>query len=50
MALEDLVKKIPMKELKVEAKKRGIPTGCVTKLDIAKQLPKDVLEKLASKK
>ena len=32
-----------------EAKKRGIKTGCVKKSDIARQLPPDVLEKLASK-
>jgi len=47
MELEDLVKKIKMKDLRPVAKKYGIKTSCVTKLDIAKQLPKDVLEELA---
>ena len=45
----DLVKKIKMKDLREEAKKRNIPTHCVKKIDLAKQLPKDVLEELASK-
>ncbi|MHC1572224.1 MAG: hypothetical protein ACXQTM_05950 [Methanosarcinales archaeon] len=48
--LEEIVKKITMKELREEAKKRGIPTSCVTKLKLAEQLPEDVLEELASKK
>jgi len=47
--LEELVKKIKAKDLNAEAKKRGIKTHCVKKIDIAKQLPRDVLEKLASK-
>ncbi len=47
--LEELVKKIKAKDLNAEAKKRGIKTHCVKKIDVAKQLPRDVLEKLASK-
>jgi|GEM_PF-3290485 len=50
MDLEETVKKITMKELREEAKKRSIPTSCVTKLKLAEQLPEDVLEELASKK
>jgi len=46
--IEGLTKKIDGKRLKEEAKKRGIKTACVKKIDIAKQLPPEVLEKLAS--
>jgi hypothetical protein len=49
MDLEEVVKKIKMKDLREEAKKRNIPTRCVKKIDLAKQLPEDVLEELASK-
>jgi hypothetical protein len=46
--LESLIKSISVKDLKEEAKKRGIALGrCPTKMDIAKKLPQDVLEKLA---
>lgn len=47
--LEELVKQIKAKDLKEEAKKRGIKTSCVKKIDIAKQLPKDVLDELYSR-
>ena len=47
--LEELIKKIKGKDLNAEAKKRGIKTHCVKKIDIARQLPWEVLEKLASK-
>lgn len=50
MAIEELVKKIDTKALKAEAKKRGIKIACVKKIDIARQLPADVLERLASGK
>jgi len=50
MDLKETIKKITMKELREEAKKRGIPTSCVTKLKLAEQLPEDVLEELTSKK
>ncbi len=49
MELEELVKKVKMKDLRAEAKKHGIPVACRTKMDIAKDLPRDVLEKLAGK-
>ena len=46
---EELVKKIKAKNLKEEAKKSGIKLGrCPTKMDIARKLPKEVLEELAS--
>lgn len=47
--LEELVNKINAKDLREEAKKRGIKTSCVKKIDIAKQLPREVVEKLSSK-
>jgi hypothetical protein len=46
--LEELVKKISATELKAEAKKLNIKTGCVKKIDIAKQMPRETLERLAS--
>lgn len=47
--LEELVKQIKAKDLKDEAKKRGIKTSCVKKIDIAKQLPREVVEELNAK-
>ena len=47
--LEELVKKIKAKVLREEAKKRGIKTACVKKIDIARQLPREVLEELSSR-
>lgn len=50
MDVEELVKKIQMKDLKAAARERGIKLGrCPTKLSIAKKLPKEVLEKLAGR-
>jgi hypothetical protein len=49
MELEELVKKVTLKDLKTEAKKQGIPVACRTKMDIAKDLPWKSLEKLADK-
>jgi hypothetical protein len=46
--LEALVKKIKAKALKEEAKKRGIKTSCVKKIDIARQLPREVLEEFSA--
>ena len=48
MDIEELTQKIDAKRLKEEAKKRGIKTSCVKKIDIAKQLPKEALQRLAS--
>ena len=50
MEIEEMVKRINAKQLKEEAKKRGIRTSCVRKMDIARQLPEEVLKKLASDK
>ena len=47
MELEELVKKLKAKDLKAEAKKYGISTRCRTQLDIAKDLPREAVEKLA---
>ncbi|MBK5190790.1 MAG: hypothetical protein JJE19_04765 [Methanosarcinales archaeon] len=47
--LEELVKKIKAKDLNAEAKRRGIKTACVKKIDVAKQLPREVVEELSSK-
>jgi len=47
--LEELVKGIKATALKEEAKKRGIKTSCVKKIDIAKQLPREVLDELSTK-
>lgn len=49
MDIDELAKKIDARQLKEEAKKRGIKTACVKKIDIAKQLPPEVLERLAAK-
>ncbi|MDP2767216.1 MAG: hypothetical protein Q8O41_07185 [Candidatus Methanoperedens sp.] len=49
MELEELVKKVALKDLRAEAKKHGISTSCRTKIDIAKDLPRKALEKLVSK-
>ena len=47
MEIEDLVKKVKLKDLKTEAKKHGIPISCRTKMDIATDLPRESLEELA---
>ena len=49
MDIEEMVKQIDTKELRAEAKLHGIKTSCVRKIDIAKQLPSQALERLASK-
>jgi hypothetical protein len=49
MELEELVKKVTLKDLRTEAKKHGIPAACRTKIDIAKDLPRKALEKLVNK-
>lgn len=49
MEFDEMVKKIDAKLLREEAKKRNIPTRCVTKLNLAKALPREVVEELAKK-
>ena len=49
MDTEELTEKVSGKLLQEEAKKRGIKTSCVKKIDIARQLPREVLERLAPK-
>ncbi|MDD1673671.1 MAG: hypothetical protein LUP99_04600 [Methanomicrobiales archaeon] len=45
--LEILIKSISVRDLKEEAKKRGIALGrCPTKMDIARKLPEEALKKL----
>ncbi|MBN1323945.1 MAG: hypothetical protein JW986_08135 [Methanotrichaceae archaeon] len=43
---EELAKKYCMRELKPIAKKYGIGTRCVKKIDIVKQLPPEALAEL----
>lgn len=51
MELEEIVKKVKAKDLKEAAKKREIKLGrCPTKMDIAKLLPIEVVEELATNK
>jgi hypothetical protein len=50
MDIEEIAKMISAKSLREEAKSRGIKTHCVKKIDLAKQLPKEVLEKLVDEK
>ncbi len=45
---EELTQRISGKALREEARKRGIRSSCVKKVDIARQLPREVLERLAS--
>ncbi len=50
MELEEIAAKYSMKELRPIAKKYGIPTRCVKKIDIVKQLPPEALEELKASK
>ena len=48
MSLEELLKRVKMKDLKAAAKEQGMKLGrCPTKRSIAEKLPREVLEKLA---
>ncbi|MFQ6051576.1 MAG: hypothetical protein ACE5K4_07775 [Candidatus Hydrothermarchaeota archaeon] len=50
MDIEKLIKNVKMADLKQAAKERNIKLGkCPKKIDIAKKLPREVLEELASK-
>jgi len=46
MEPEELAKKYSMKDLRPIAKKYGIRTSCVKKIDILKQLPPEALAEL----
>ncbi len=46
MDMEEIAKNYSMKELKPIAKKYGIPTRCVKKIDIIKALPPEALAEL----
>lgn len=48
LSLDELLKRVKMKDLKAAAKEQGIKLGrCPTKRSIAEKLPREVLEKLA---
>jgi len=49
MDLEEIAKKVTLKDLRPIAKEHDIRTSCVTKIDIMRQLPEEVLEELARK-
>ncbi|MCQ8903308.1 MAG: hypothetical protein NQU42_04360 [Methanothrix sp.] len=46
---EEIAAKYTMKDLRPIAKKYGIPTRCVKKIDIVRQLPPEALEELEKK-
>jgi hypothetical protein len=48
MDAEDIAKKYTMKELRPLAKKYGVKTNCVKKIDIVRNLPKEALTELES--
>ena len=49
MDIEEIAKKVTLKDLRPIAKEHGIRTSCVAKIDIVRQLPEEVLEELARK-
>ena len=50
MDAEEIAKKCSMKELRPIAKKYGIATRCVKKIDIVKALPPEALAELSAEK
>jgi len=50
MDLEEIAKKYSMSDLRPIAKKYGIPTRCVKKIDIIKALPPEALAEIEGKK
>jgi hypothetical protein len=50
MDVEKIAQKLSMNDLRPLAKKYGIPTRCVKKIDIVKALPKVALAELESEK
>ncbi len=49
MDIEEIAKKLTLKDLRPIAKEHGIGASCVKKIDIVRQLPEEVLEELAKK-
>lgn len=49
MNIEELAKKLPLKEIREEAKKYKISTCRATKLELLKRLPKEAIEELSRK-
>jgi hypothetical protein len=50
MDVEEIAQKLSMNDLRPLAKKYGIPTRCVKKIDIVKALPKEALAELEAGK
>ena len=50
MDLEEIAKKYSMSDLRPIAKKYGIATRCVKKIDIIKSLPPEALAEIEGKK
>jgi hypothetical protein len=50
MDVEEIAQKLSMNDLRPLAKKYGIPTRCVKKIDIIKALPKEALAELEAEK
>ena len=46
---EEVAKKVTLNDLRPIAKEHGIKMSCVTKIDIVRQLPEEVLEELIKK-
>ena len=49
MNAEEIANKYSMSDIRPIAKKYGLPTRCVKKIDIIKSLPKEALEELVKK-
>jgi hypothetical protein len=49
MNAEEIAKKYSMNDIRPIAKKYGIPTRCVKKIDIIKSFPKEALAELEKK-
>jgi len=50
MSPEEIAKKYSMSDLRPIAKKYGIPTRCVKKIDVVKALPPEALAEIEGKK
>jgi len=49
MDIEEVAKKVTLKDLRPIAKEHGIRTSCVKKIDIVRQLPEEVLGELVAR-